>query len=141
MPVRTAHAVWNDDLKQGDGTVSFGSFEGKYSFASRFEDEEGTNPEELVGAAHAGCFSMALALVLGEADYTPQSIQTTAKVHLDADALAITHVELFTEGDVPGLDAVAFREHAEEAKENCPLSKALAGVKIELDARLVSDAH
>lgn len=141
MPVRTAHAAWNGNLKEGDGTVSFGSFEENYSFASRFENGDGTNPDELVGAAHAGCFSMALALMLGEAGHAPASIETTAKVHLDADALALTHIALSTEADVPGLDEAAFQEHAEAAKENCPLSKALAGVKIELDARLTGDAR
>ena len=140
MPVRTARAVWNDNLNQGSGTVSFGSFEGKYSFASRFEDGSGTNPEELVGAAHAGCFSMALALVLGEAGYEPASIRTSAEVHLDGDALAITKVVLCTEAEVPNLSDEAFQQHAEAAKENCPVSKALAGVEIVLKAGLASEA-
>ena len=141
MIVRNAQAVWNDNLKHGEGTVSFGSFEGPYSFASRFEDGDGTNPDELIGAAHAGCFSMALALVLGEAGHDPTSIRTDAEVHLDPDALAITKVVLSTEAEVPGLGEEAFQEHAEAAKQNCPVSKALAGVEIELEAELATEVR
>lgn len=136
MITRTAHARWNGTLKQGGGTLRFDGFDGSYSFASRFEQGEGTNPEALIGAAHAGCFSMALSLVLGEAGATPRSIETTAEVHLDAEQLRIVRVDLRTRAAVPGLDADAFQRHAAAAKENCPVSKALAGVEITLDAEL-----
>jgi osmotically inducible protein OsmC len=120
--------------------MSFGSgaFEGAYSAASRFEEGEGTNPEELIGAAHAGCFSMALSLALGEAGHDPESIETDATVHIDpADGgFAITRIELSTRGRVPGIDASEFERYAQAAKEGCPVSKALAGVQISVDAQL-----
>ncbi len=139
MITRDAQAIWNKNLKQGSGTVRFGDVKKPYSFASRFEQAGGTNPEELLGAAHAGCFSMALALVLGEGGHEPEAIRTTATVTLDPDALAITKVELETEGEVPGLDEAAFREAAEKAKTICPVSKALAGVEIVLKATRLAE--
>jgi len=140
MPVRNGEAVWEGSLREGKGTVKFGPFEGPYTFASRFEDGSGTNPEELIGAAHAGCFSMALSADLGRADYAPTRIQTTANVHLERvdGKQTITRIELDTEAEVPGIDAKAFLEIAEGAKAGCPVSRALAGVEITLNARLVS---
>lgn len=138
MPVRNAEATWDGSLHDGEGSVALGSgaFEGPYSFGSRFEDDPGTNPEELIGAAHAGCFSMALALGLSEAGYEPNRIHTEASVRLDADALEITDVTLDVEGVVPGVDESTFVEHAEEAKNACPVSKALAGADISMTATL-----
>lgn len=138
MPQRKADAVWKGDLKSGKGTMKFGSgaFEGAYSFASRFEEGTGTNPEELIGAAHAGCFSMALSNELDQAGFTPESVDTTAKVTLDAGAGAITKINLKTSAKVPGIDNDKFQEIAKGAKENCPVSKALKGVDISLDATL-----
>jgi osmotically inducible protein OsmC len=141
MAVRKAEAVWQGSVRDGQGKVKLGSgtFEGAYSFVSRFEDGKGTNPEELIGAAHAGCFSMALAAGLGRASITPKRITTTVQVHLEksGDGFAITRIELSTEGDVPGIDAATFAKHAEDAKRNCPVSKALAGTQITLQAKLV----
>lgn len=138
--IRKAEAQWNGDLMSGSGTMKLGSgaFEGPYSFKSRIEDGPGTNPEELIGAAHAGCFTMALSLILGNAGHPPKSIHTGAKVHFGPvdGGFAITLIELTTEADVPGLAAAAFAEHAKTAKENCPVSKALSGTKITLDAHL-----
>jgi lipoyl-dependent peroxiredoxin len=140
MATRTARARWEGSLQQGGGTMSLGSgaFEGPYSYRSRFEEGDGTNPEELIGAAHAGCFSMALSLILGEAGHEPESIETGATVHLEPadDGFAITRIELSTRGRVPGLDGSEFERHAQAAKEGCPVSKALAGVQISLDAAL-----
>jgi osmotically inducible protein OsmC len=115
-----------------------GAYEGEYSFVSRFEDGKGTNPEELIGAAHAGCFSMALSAGLTKAGLSPKRIHTTAQVHLEkvGEAFEITRIDLDTEAEVPGVDEKAFLEHAEGAKKGCPVSKALAGTKIELKARL-----
>lgn len=142
MPVRHAHAVWNGTLREGNGTMAFGSgaFEGNYNFGSRFEESPGTNPEELIGAAHAGCFSMALSGQLVNAGYPPDSISTDAKVYIEkGDAgFKITRIELTTEGKVPGISADEFQEKAEAAKQGCPVSQALAGVDISLNAKLVS---
>jgi osmotically inducible protein OsmC len=142
MAIRNADAVWKGDLKTGQGTVKVGSgaFEGSYSFPSRFENGRGTNPEELLGAAHAACFSMALAHGLSSAGHTPTSVHTTAKVHLDrgGDGFSITRIELETEATVPGIEEAVFRQQAENAKKNCPISKALTGTQIALNARLVS---
>ena len=144
MAARTANAVWEGSLQEGRGQMSLGSgaFEGAYSFKSRFGDEDaGTNPEELIAAAHAGCFTMALSLVLGEAGNPPESLQTQAKVGLrNVDgAPTITNVALSTRGRVPGLDDAAFQEAAEKAKETCVVSRALAGVdEITLEATLES---
>lgn len=141
MVVRTSAAEWHGRIRDGDGTVRLGSgaFVGPYSFGSRFEEERGTNPEELLGAAHASCFSMALSLLLTEAGYIPTQIKTLARVRIErsGDGLAITHVELVTEGEVPGLDARTFSDQAEVAKRTCPVSKALAGVDITLTTSLL----
>jgi osmotically inducible protein OsmC len=141
MAARTGKAQWRGDLKGGEGnlTVGDGVFEGNYSFASRFEEGEGTNPEELIAAAHAACFSMALSGILAEHGHGPESVSTTAKVHLrptDAGP-TIARIDLETEGRVPGIDQAHFEKHAEEAKAGCPVSRALAGVpEITLTARL-----
>jgi len=140
MPTRTATAVWKGNLKEGSGTVKTetGALDGSYSFPSRFQEGTGTNPEELLGAAHAACFSMALSNMLAEAGHPPDSVSTTAKVHLDMkDGPNIDKIELVTEGKVPGIDAATFQEHADKAKEGCPLSKALKAVEITLDAKLI----
>jgi osmotically inducible protein OsmC len=115
-----------------------GAFEGRYSFASRFEEGTGTNPEELIGAAHAGCFSMALAAGLERAGYAPTAIDTSARVHLERveSGFRISRIELDCTAEVSGIDDAAFREQAEAAKTNCPVSQALAGVDIQLDAHL-----
>ncbi len=141
MAVRKGHAVWEGSLVKGKGSVKLGSgyFEGNYSFASRFEEGKGTNPEELIGAAHAGCFSMAFSNGLDKAGYTPDSVKTTAAVHfIKVDGgFKIGKIVLHTEGKVPGISENDFLKHAEEAKKNCPVSQALAAVDIELDARLL----
>ena len=141
MPVRTAEAEWKGNLNRGSGRMKLGSgaFEGSYSFPSRFEDGPGTNPEELIGAAHAGCFSMALSHMLAESGHIPDVVHTTAKVHIDKveDGFKITTIELQTEGKVPGIDEKTFQEKAKAAKEGCPVSQALAGVDIRLQAKLV----
>src|ERR1043166_8317992 len=140
MPTRNAEAVWEGDLKGGQGRVKLGSgaFEGKYSFATRFEEAPGSNPEELLGASHAGCFSMAFSNNLAKAGFTPKKVQTWAKVTLDKDAtgFGITKIQLRCEAQVPNIDEKTFREQAEAAKKGCPISKALASVPIELDAKL-----
>ena len=142
MPLRTAEAVWQGKLPEGKGNMKLGSgaYEGEYSFASRFQESRGTNPEELIGAAHAGCFSMALSHMLGQAGYNPERIHTAAKVHLDkvGDGFKITTIELETEAKVPGIDEKTFLEKAEAAKQGCPVSQALAGTEITLQAKLVS---
>lgn len=142
MPVRKASAVWNGSLKDGSGSMKLasGAYEGPYSFGSRFEDAPGTNPEELIGAAHAGCFSMALSAGLGKAGYDATRVETTARVHLEkvGEGFEITRIKLTSEAEVPGLDDATFQEHALGAKENCPVSKVLAAAEIELDAKLVS---
>lgn len=145
MTERTAKAEWKGNLKEGQGTVKLGSgaFEGQYSFPSRFESGKGTNPEELIAAAHAGCFSMAFSAGLGKAGFTPTSIQTTAHVHLEkvGEGFEITRIVLETEGDVPNIDDATFQNEAENAKKGCPVSKALAGTKIELKANLKAAAR
>jgi osmotically inducible protein OsmC len=139
MPAK-ANAEWQGDLKSGRGTFTAGdSISGEYSFKSRFEDGPGANPEQLIGAAHASCFSMALAARLAEAGTTAESVRTDAVVTLRLvdDAPTITTIALTTVGRVPGLDQAAFEEHAQAAKEGCPVSRALAGVpEITLDASL-----
>lgn len=140
MPTRSANARWEGNLPDGSGTMSLesGAYEGAYSFHSRFEDGDGSNPEELIAAAHAGCFSMALSNVLADAGYEPKSVDTTADVTLRTleEGPSITEIVLTTEATVPGLDAETFQEHAEAAKTGCPVSKALAGVEITVDASL-----
>lgn len=144
MPIRRfSEARWQGGLKDGRGHLKLGSgaFEGNYSFGTRFEDAPGTNPEELLGAAHAGCFSMALAAGLGKAGFTPSAIHTTARVQLekDGEGFAITHVTLMCEAVVPGIGEQDFLHHAEEAKRTCPVSRALAGTDIQLQAKLVAE--
>lgn len=136
MITRRAHAKWNGDLKKGRGKLCFEGYEGPYSFASRFERGEGTSPEALIGAAHAGCFSMALSLVLEKAGSAPRSIETSADVHLDPKALRIVRVELHTRVDVPGMDVATLEGCVESASQSCPVSKALAGVEITAKAEL-----
>jgi osmotically inducible protein OsmC len=142
MPTRKAHACWEGSLKEGKGRVDFGNglFEGVYSFASRFEDGKGTNPEELLGAAHAGCFAMALSLVLGKAGFTPDYIDATAQVTVSPQdgGFGITKNHLACEAKVPGIDDATFRQHAAAAKAGCPVSQALAGIEITLEARLTA---
>lgn len=141
MAIRSASAEWKGNLREGEGHVKLGSgaFEGSYSFRSRFGDDVAhTNPEELIGAAHAGCYSMALANILSTAGYPPTSVQTTARVHLNQKdgGFAITPIELETVAEVPNLDAAQFQQFAESAKQNCPVSKVLAGAEITLKATL-----
>ena len=135
-------AVWKGDLKSGEGEFRAGEdIAGSYSFKSRFEDGNGANPEQLIAAAHAACFSMALSNALAEAGTPVDSVETKSEVTLKIvdDAPTITKIALSTIGKVPGLDDAAFREAAQDAKENCPVSKALAGVEeITLEATLES---
>jgi osmotically inducible protein OsmC len=142
MPVRTAEAEWKGNLSRGSGRMKLGSgaFEGSYSFPSRFEEGPGSNPEELIGAAHAGCFSMALSHILSEAGHIPDVVHTTAKVRIEKveDGFKITSIELQTKGKVPGIDEETFQEKAEAAKEGCPVSQALAGTEIKLQAELLT---
>jgi lipoyl-dependent peroxiredoxin len=143
MATRNGSAEWRGDLRNGSGTVSVASglFDGTYSFATRFEEEPGTNPEELIAAAHAACFSMALSNILAEAGHTAESVDTTAKVHLRFvdGAPTIAQIDLITEGRVPGIDQTQFADFAAQAKAGCPVSRALAGVgEITLDATLTS---
>jgi lipoyl-dependent peroxiredoxin len=139
--IRTSKAQWNGSLKDGNGTVSLGSgaYDGQYSFSSRFESGTGTNPEELIAAAHAGCFSMALSAGLGKSGFTPTRISSEAKVHLEkvGEGFGITKIDLITEAEVPGIDEATFLEHAEGAKKGCPVSKALSAVEIVLTAKLI----
>ncbi|MBA3543559.1 MAG: OsmC family protein [Chthoniobacterales bacterium] len=140
MATRTGTAVWEGTLKGGQGNMKFGSgaYEGQYSFSSRFENGSGTNPEELIGAAEAGCFSMALSVGLEKAGFPPKRISTTASVKLEkvGEAFRITAIDLETEADVPGIDDAKFQETAEQTKKNCPVSVALSGTQINLKARL-----
>lgn len=142
MPTRTAEAQWQGDLRQGKGTMRVGSgaFEGSYSFKSRMGDETvGTNPEELIGAAHAGCYSMALSNALASAGFPPTSVHTTARIHFNqvSGGFAINPIDLETNAVVPGIDEETFQKLAKNAKENCPVSKALAATTINLKATLV----
>ncbi|MGH2923270.1 MAG: OsmC family protein [Solirubrobacterales bacterium] len=142
MPVRTADAQWDGSLTEGDGRMAFGggAFEGQYSFGSRFEEGDGTNPEELIAAAHAGCFSMQLAGVLGKEGYEPESVSTTARIHLDKDGegFTITRSELASEANVGGIEEEEFQRIADEAKRVCPVSRALGAIEIGLEAKLAS---
>lgn len=137
---RKADARWEGNLREGRGTIKLGSgaFEGPYSFGTRFEGAAGTNPEELLGAAHAGCFTMALSLMLTKAGHPPASLETTATVHLDkaGEGFAISGIDLVTRGRVPGQTEAEFQRLAEDAKTNCIISKALAGVPMRLQATL-----
>jgi osmotically inducible protein OsmC len=138
MTVRTSSAEWKGSLKDGSGTIQLasGAYEGPYSYASRFESGTGTNPEELIGAAHAGCFSMFLAALLSKAGFRVARIHTTAAVHLGAGP-TITLIELKMEAEVLDIGEAEFQEHAEAAKKNCPVSKALAATATTLSAKLV----
>jgi osmotically inducible protein OsmC len=142
MPVRNADARWQGDLQSGSGTMRLGSgaFEGRYSFASRMENGPGTNPEELIGAAEAGCFSMAFANALTQAGHTPQEIRTSARVQFEKldKGWTISKIELTTEGVVPGADEATFNRIAEEAKKTCPVSRAITGSEITVKATLKS---
>ena len=140
MAVRESSAIWKGNLTEGNGSMRLGSgaFEGAFSRASRFEDGPGTNPEELIGAAHAGCFSMYLSLILSKAGHIPTRIDTTAKVHL-GEGPKITLIELFTIGEVPGIDEKTFVDFAEQARKGCPVSQALAAVDMNLTARLAQE--
>ena len=142
MPTHKAEAEWKGNLVEGSGRLKVGSgaFDGPYSFKSRFEEgQAATNPEELIGAAHAGCFTMALTAQLSRAGKPPRRIHTGAKVTLEkvGDQFSITKIELETEADIPGIDDAAFQKYALEAKQGCPVSKALAGTQIHLHAVLV----
>jgi lipoyl-dependent peroxiredoxin len=142
MATRNGSAEWRGDLRSGEGdlTVGDGAFKGAYSFSSRFEEGEGTNPEELIAAAHAACFTMALSNILAEHGHAPESVRTVAKVHLrQTDAgPTIQRIDLETEGRVGDTDEAHFTEHAEEAKAGCLVSRALAGVEeMNLTARLI----
>ncbi|HWO56475.1 MAG TPA: OsmC family protein [bacterium] len=142
MPARAASAEWKGTLKEGHGIMKMtsGAYEGPYTFASRFESGKGTNPEELIAAAHSGCFSMALSGALERAGFKATSIKTTATVHLDklGDGMGIVRIDLDCVAQVPGIDQNKFLETAEGAKKGCPISKALAAVpEITLKAKLV----
>lgn len=138
MAVRKSSAVWKGTLNEGNGAMRVGSgaYEGPFTFASRFADGPGTNPEELIGAAHAGCYSMYLSALLSKSGFPPKEIRTTAAVHL-GEGPTITLIELNCEGSVPNCDEKTFLEHAETAKKGCPVSKALAAVEIKLTAKLL----
>ncbi len=141
MPVRSAEAVWEGDLPNGKGTMRFGggAFEGRYSFSSRFEEGAGTNPEELIAAAHAGCFSMAFSNALAKAGYTPTRVETTAKVRFEkvGEAFTVTRSDLVCVAEVPAIDESTFNETAEGAKQNCPISRLLKA-EITLDVKLLN---
>ena len=141
MPVRSASAQWRGNLKDGSGELesATGAVKGAYSFSSRFEEGKGTNPEELIGAAHAGCFSMALSNIIAQAGHSPKSVRTQARVHLEKDehGFSIHRIVLDTEGEVEGIDEDEFRKYAEEAKIGCPVSRALKAVEIQVEARLL----
>jgi osmotically inducible protein OsmC len=140
MAVRNAQAVWDGGLKDGKGTMKFGTFEGPFTWSSRFENGSGTNPEELIGAAHAGCYSMALSSGLGKAGFQPVHITTRAQVTLGkiGDDTRITQIHLETEARVPGISPQQFQQIAEQTKTGCPVSAALASVPISLTAKLIS---
>ena len=138
MPVRHASATWHGSIKEGHGHMQFADYEGSYSVPSRFEEADGTNPEELLGAAHAGCFSMALSSGLSAAGHAPESVETTAEVHIDKleGGWTVTRIHLVTKGQVPGIDEQAFQEQAENAKIDCPISRALGAIEITMEASL-----
>lgn len=141
MAFRTADAEWKGNLTEGKGhiKVQSGTLDAPYDFRARTADGKGTNPEELIGAAHAGCFTMQLSALLGAAGFTAERLHTTAKVHLEKQGpgFAIPRIELELEGKVPGLDAAGFQKHAETAKVSCPVSKALAGTEITLKVTML----
>lgn len=141
MPVRKANAAWKGGLKDGDGNIQLesGSYSGAYSFSSRFENGSGTNPEELIAGAHAGCFSMAFSLELEKAGYKPVSVETEARVSIDktGDGFSITKIVLNTKGNIPGIKEDEFQKLANNAKVGCPVSKLFKGADIQLEAKLV----
>ncbi len=141
MPTRKAAASWDGSIQEGNGTMRLGSgaYEGPYSFQSRFQEGDGTNPEELIGAAHAGCFTMALSGFLGRAGYEPESIETDATVQIDkvGDGFKITSIALSTRAKVPGIDQGELEKQVQEAKENCPVSVALAATDISVESELI----
>jgi len=141
MPTRNAQATWTGNLKEGNGNIKLGSgaWEGKYSFGTRFEGAPGTNPEELIGAAHSACYSMALAAGLGKNGFNPQSVHTTAAVTLEkvGEGFKITKIKLVSEAKVPNIDNAKFQEIATATKSGCPVSQALSATPIELEAKLV----
>ena len=140
MTIRKADAVWTGGLREGSGELALesGAFRGPYTFKARFEQGKETNPEELLGAAHAGCFTMALTGLLSREKIAPTEIRTTAAVHLEqrGGGFEIPKIELTTRAKIAGITAERFAELAADAKANCPVSKALAGVEITLDAAL-----
>lgn len=139
MPTRKANAEWAGDLKSGKGDMALesGAYEGQFSFKTRFEDGNGTNPEELLGAAHAGCFSMQFSAMLAAEGHTPDAVKTQAKVHFSIDDTpTIERIELICRGNVPGIDQATFRDIAGQAKDACPVSRLFTGATIELDAQL-----
>lgn len=138
MSVSNATAVWKGNLAEGSGTMKLGKggYEGPFTKASRFDDGAGTSPEELIGAAHAGCYSMFLSAILSKSGFPPSEIRTSARVHLGAGP-AITQIELDTVARVPGCDEATFAQHAEQAKAGCPVSKALSAVPMTLTAKLL----
>ena len=142
MPVRKAEAVWEGTLQDGKGTMTMasGAYEGQYSFSSRFEEGVGTNPEELIAAAHAGCFSMALSGALGRGGFSPERVQTRAEVSIEKQeaGFRITRIHLVTDAKVPGIEQAQFDEIAEGAKKNCPVSQLVTGAEVTLDATLTS---
>lgn len=139
MATRTANAIWNGTLKDGNGTMNFSNYNGPYTFVSRFEEGPGTNPEELVGAAHAGCYSMFLSALISGDKLNPESIQTSATVHLDKDDVGpvISIIELNCEVKCKGLSQERFQELAAGAKEKCPVSRLYAAADIRLTAILI----
>ena len=144
MMIRKSKAIWEGSIKEGKGIMEIGNVKLNYAFASRFENAQGTNPEEVIGAAHAGCFSMALSMILGGAGFLPVKISTTASVGIDkeGEGFRIKFIKLSTEADVPGISIEDFQKYAHMAKNGCPVSVALASVpSIELDAKLVSGPY
>ncbi len=139
MSVRSAKSLWNGTLKDGKGTMNFSNYSGPYSFVSRFEEGEGTNPEELVGAAHSGCYSMFLAALISGEGLVPESVETTASVHLGKDETGpvITTIELNSQVKCDGLSQEKFNELAAAAKEKCPISRLVAAADIKLTASLL----
>ncbi|MBN1116801.1 MAG: OsmC family peroxiredoxin [Bacteroidales bacterium] len=138
MSIRTAKAQWNGTLKEGDGLMSFSNYNGPYTFKSRFEEGDGTNPEELIGAAISGCYSMFLSALISGENLKPEYVKTTARVHLDNDDIGpkITLIELDTKVKCNGLSGQKFEELAKASKEKCPVSRLYSSAEIKLDAEL-----
>lgn len=138
MPTKTASAVWNGTISEGSGTMKMANYEGAYSVPTRFGDEDGPSPEELLAAAHAGCFSMQLSALLTRAGHEPDSVETSAAVTVEKleAGWTISKIHLTSTATVPGIDEATFLEHANSAKETCPVSKLFAAATITLDAKL-----